>query len=226
MKKQVLITVLLSVMLGASASGYFLYVRPHSQARSNARTDVLGSEAESPESTQSTATTQGNTALSGSLQTQVLSQNTGQTTSNNASAPNSPSPSTSTGSANSEKATLNPAEFSVYEKYKTSQTALFAEITAGTGAEATTGKKVSVNYRGWLTNGSMFDQNTDTAKPFSFTLGAGNVIAGWEQTIAGMKVGSERLLIIPPTAGYGATAQGPIPASSVLIFDVKLLKIE
>ena len=128
--------------------------------------------------------------------------------------------------AQGDRITLNPAEFTLYEKYKTSTGALFADTTVGTGTEATAGKKLSVNYRGWLTNGTIFDQNADTTKPFVFTLGEHKVIAGWEQGIAGMKTGGERLIIIPPSAGYGSIAQGPIPADSVLIFLVKLLAVQ
>lgn len=125
-----------------------------------------------------------------------------------------------------DKATLNPAEFGQYEKYKTANDAVFAEIVAGAGAGATSGKKLSVNYRGWLTNGSIFDQNTDATKPFVFTLGGGSVIKGWEQGIYGMKAGGERLVIVPPAVGYGNIPQGPIPANSVLVFYVKLLSVE
>ncbi|MFZ1249297.1 MAG: FKBP-type peptidyl-prolyl cis-trans isomerase [Candidatus Saccharimonadales bacterium] len=138
-------------------------------------------------------------------------------------APSTPTASTSPAANQGEKATLNPSEFGQYDKYKTAQNAVFADIAVGSGAEATVGKKLGVNYRGWLTNGSIFDQNVDATKPFSFTLGAGSVIPGWEQAIAGMKVGGERLLIIPPAAGYGNIPQGPIPADSVLVFYVKLL---
>lgn len=103
---------------------------------------------------------------------------------------------------------------------------MFADIAVGNGLEAASGRKLSVNYRGWLTNGSIFDQNVDSTKPFVFTLGAGSVIPGWEQGVNGMKVGGERLIIIPPAAGYGNVPQGSIPASSVLVFYVKLLWVE
>lgn len=122
--------------------------------------------------------------------------------------------------------TLNPTEFGMYDSYKTAKDTVFAEIVTGSGAEAIGGKKLSVNYRGWLTNGSIFDQNVDSTKPFVFTLGAGSVIPGWEQGVNGMKVGGERLIIIPPAAGYGNIPQGPIPASSVLVFYVKLLAVQ
>lgn len=132
----------------------------------------------------------------------------------------------STGSSQGDSATTDPSKFSMYDKYKSQESALFADLTKGSGKEAGANSKVSVNYRGWLTNGQLFDQNTDSAKPFTFTIGAHNVIPGWEQTIYGMKVGGERLLIIPPAAGYGAAGQGPIPGNAVLVFYVKLLAVE
>lgn len=134
--------------------------------------------------------------------------------------------SSTSGSSQSDSATTDPAKFSMYDKYKDQDSALFADLTKGTGAEASANNRVSVLYRGWLTNGQMFDQSMDTAKPFSFTIGAHGVIPGWEQTIFGMKVGGERLLIIPPAVGYGEAGQGSIPGNAVLVFYVKLLKVE
>lgn len=122
--------------------------------------------------------------------------------------------------------TFDPAQFSRYDKYKDSQSTAYATISEGTGAEAVQGKKVTVNYRGWLTDGKVFDENVDPKKPFSFTLGGNQVIPGWEQGIAGMKVGGERLLIVPPAVGYGATGNGPIPGNAVLVFDVKVVSVE
>ena len=103
------------------------------------------------------------------------------------------------------------------------------EVT-GTGAEAVAGKKVTVNYTGTLTNGTAFDSNTDPkfghVTPFTFNLGAGEVIQGWDQGVAGMKVGGKRKLTIPASLGYGAQSVGSIPANSTLIFEVELLKVE
>lgn len=96
----------------------------------------------------------------------------------------------------------------------------------GTGAEAVSGKKVSVNYVGTLTNGTKFDSSYDRNQPFSFTLGAGEVIKGWDQGVAGMKVGGKRKLVIPPDLGYGAQAQSSIPANSTLVFEVELLGVQ
>lgn len=96
----------------------------------------------------------------------------------------------------------------------------------GTGAEAVSGKKITVNYAGTLTDGTKFDSSYDRGTPFSFNLGAGEVIAGWDQGVAGMKVGGKRKLTIPPSLGYGAQAAGAIPPNSTLIFEVELLKVE
>ncbi len=94
----------------------------------------------------------------------------------------------------------------------------------GTGTEAKAGSTVSVNYTGRLQDGTVFDTSVGRT-PFQFTLGGGQVIAGWDQGLQGMKVGGKRLLIIPPALGYGAVTYGPIPANSTLIFEVELLSV-
>ncbi len=101
------------------------------------------------------------------------------------------------------------------------------DIKVGTGAEAVSGKTVSVHYTGWLTNGTKFDSSVDRGQPFSFSLGAGQVIKGWDQGVAGMKVGGKRKLTIPPQMGYGerGTPGGPIPPNATLVFDVELLDV-
>jgi len=97
----------------------------------------------------------------------------------------------------------------------------------GTGAEAAAGKKVSVHYTGWLTNGTKFDSSKDRSRPFDFGLGQGQVIKGWDQGVAGMKVGGKRKLTIPPELGYGAAgAGGVIPPNSTLVFEVELLSVK
>jgi len=97
----------------------------------------------------------------------------------------------------------------------------------GTGAEAVAGKKVTVNYVGTLINGTKFDSSYDRNEPFTFNLGAGEVIKGWDQGVIGMKVGGKRKLTIPASLGYGATgAGGVIPPNATLIFEVELLKVE
>jgi FKBP-type peptidyl-prolyl cis-trans isomerase len=100
------------------------------------------------------------------------------------------------------------------------------EISVGSGAEAVAGKQVSVHYTGWLTNGTKFDSSVDRGRPFQFQLGAGNVIQGWDQGVAGMKVGGKRKLTIPPALGYGARgAGGVIPPNATLVFEVELLGV-
>jgi FKBP-type peptidyl-prolyl cis-trans isomerase len=97
----------------------------------------------------------------------------------------------------------------------------------GTGAEAVAGKHVTVNYTGTLTDGTKFDSSLNPGRtPFDFNLGAGEVIAGWDQGVAGMKIGGKRKLTIPPSLGYGAADMGVIPPNSTLIFEVELLKVQ
>jgi FKBP-type peptidyl-prolyl cis-trans isomerase len=101
------------------------------------------------------------------------------------------------------------------------------DIKPGTGPVAVTGHKVKVDYTGWLTNGKKFDSSVGTGKPFEFTLGAGEVIKGWDEGVAGMKVGGQRQLKIPPDLAYGASGYPPvIPANSTLIFDVTLRGVQ
>jgi len=101
------------------------------------------------------------------------------------------------------------------------------EMVVGTGDEAVNGKKVTVNYSGTLINGTKFDSSYDRGVPFSFNLGAGEVIKGWDQGVTGMKVGGKRKLTIPSSLGYGVTgAGGVIPPNATLIFEVELLGVE
>jgi len=107
----------------------------------------------------------------------------------------------------------------------------YTDTNVGTGAEATKGHKVSVHYTGWLYNngakGAKFDSSLDRGQPFAFALGAQQVIRGWDEGVAGMKVGGKRTLIIPPELGYGARgAGGVIPPNATLMFDVELLGVQ
>ena len=102
----------------------------------------------------------------------------------------------------------------------------YADLVVGTGREAATGNLVTVHYTGWLTNGKKFDSSVDRSEPFSFPLGAGRVIKGWDEGVAGMKVGGKRKLTIPSQLGYGARgAGGVIPPNATLVFDVELLEV-
>ncbi len=103
----------------------------------------------------------------------------------------------------------------------------YVDVVPGDGQEAKSGDDVVVHYTGTLTDGTKFDSSKDRNDPFSFPLGAGQVIKGWDEGVAGMKVGGTRQLIIPPDLGYGARgAGGVIPPNATLNFDVELLEVK
>ncbi|HWX56466.1 MAG TPA: FKBP-type peptidyl-prolyl cis-trans isomerase [Verrucomicrobiae bacterium] len=100
------------------------------------------------------------------------------------------------------------------------------DVKTGNGQVAEPGKIVVVDYTGWLADGAKFDSSRDRAEPFQFRLGAGRVIKGWDEGVAGMKIGGKRQLRIPPGLGYGARKMESIPPNSTLIFDVELLEVK
>jgi peptidylprolyl isomerase len=101
----------------------------------------------------------------------------------------------------------------------------YYDIVEGDGDEATAGMAVTVDYTGWLTSNVKFDSSLDAGQPFTFTLGSGGVIPGWDEGVAGMKVGGKRQLVIPAELGYGETGGGIIPPNATLIFDIELLDV-
>jgi FKBP-type peptidyl-prolyl cis-trans isomerase len=113
------------------------------------------------------------------------------------------------------------------EPTKTASGLQYWDIKVGTGAVAQVGQHVIVDYTGWLTNGKKFDSSVGTGKPFDFMLGAGQVIKGWDEGVAGMKVGGKRQLRIPPDLAYGPAGYTTvIPPNSTLIFDVRLVDVK
>lgn len=108
---------------------------------------------------------------------------------------------------------------------KKSDNLFVQDLVVGTGAEAVVGRTVRVTYSGYLISGSRFDSNVG-GSPFSFLLGGGQVIAGWDQGVVGMKVGGKRRLVIGSSLGYGRQGSGPIPANATLVFDVEVLNVQ
>ena len=110
---------------------------------------------------------------------------------------------------------------------KTPSGLAYKDVKVGDGPVAQAGQTATVHYTGWLqSDGSKFDSSRDRNEPFGFQLGAGQVIKGWDEGVAGMKVGGRRVLVIPPSLGYGANGTGPIPPNATLVFDVELLGVK
>jgi len=101
----------------------------------------------------------------------------------------------------------------------------YRDVKVGRGAEARATMRVTVHYRGWLDNGTVFDSSRSRNEPFSFSLGNGEVIRGWDEGVAGMRVGGVRELTVPPSLGYGDQEMGKIPPNSTLHFEVELLQV-
>lgn len=129
-----------------------------------------------------------------------------------------PSPSKTTAATTGPITLTNPTTTASGLKYE--------DKVVGTGASPKTGQRVTVHYTGTLVNGTKFDSSVDKGQPFTFVIGTGSVIKGWDEGVATMKVGGKRILYIPAALGYGSRANGPIPANSDLIFEVELLGVQ
>ncbi len=135
--------------------------------------------------------------------------------------------STSTASAKADLLKVEPALPTAKGETKTTASGVkYETIKQGTGPEAKTGQRVKVHYTGTLDDGKQFDSSRGRGEPFSFVLGERQVIIGWEEGVAGMKVGEQRKLTIPPKVGYGETGKGDIPPNATLHFDVELMGVE
>ena len=108
----------------------------------------------------------------------------------------------------------------------TQQKVSIQDTLVGTGDIAGAGDRVTVHYTGRFIDGTIFDSSLTRGEPFQFILGVGQVIKGWDDGVAGMRVGGKRILSVPPELGYGANDYGPIPGGSTLIFEIELLKVE
>lgn len=215
------IAIVVGAVLIVGASAYFGWkIKAKDDATVAANTEVAGAMSLNPNAVQSeTISLQPKPAEP--KDPNALSVNDSSNTSANLGSGSRQQVSTSSSNASSSN-----QDFSQFEQYKDKNEVYFGEIVTGTGPEAVKDKQLAVTYKGYLTNGQVFDQsrvNNGQLQPLLFTLGAGQLIPGFEQGVAGMKVGGTRRVIIPPSLGYGDKSQGGIPANSVLVFDITLV---
>ncbi len=143
-----------------------------------------------------------------------------------ASNPTNDAPATAQSTNSQQKTTIAMDNLDLSQAVTTDSGLQYILVKEGDGATPQKGNNVTVHYTGTLENGSKFDSSRDRNQPFSFKIGVGQVIQGWDEGVGSMKVGEQRILIIPPELGYGARgAGGVIPPNATLIFDVELLKI-
>ena len=128
--------------------------------------------------------------------------------------------------SDSHKDSIDEALVDAFDSTNTLQALVVDDVLIGSGSTADTGDTLVVHYTGATRDGNKFDSSYDRGEPFALTLGEGRVIEGWEKGLVGMKEGGKRVIVIPPSMGYGDRQVGPIPADSVLVFVVELLSIE
>jgi FKBP-type peptidyl-prolyl cis-trans isomerase len=233
MRRRVVIVSSLVVLAGVGAGlGGVWYLKAQTAEASPVATNSSGGSIALNQGDSNAASTPIDTTPSTEGQSSN-SANNPQSSTNNSLKVSQDNQKTSNNSNGSSNVTSDPslAELAGYEtNYKSKDSAFFGDLRAGTGLVAEVGKTLVVNYRGWLTNGQVFDQSYSTStkqgQPFSFILGKHQVILGWEEGFVGMKVGGKRRIIVPPAVGYGSKEVGGIPANSLLVFDVELLAVQ
>lgn len=136
------------------------------------------------------------------------------------------SPTTSTGGSPSPAASATEGPITLKNPTTTPSGLQYEDIVVGTGASPQTGFRVTVHYTGRFLDGKKFDSSVDRGQPFTFVIGVGQVIKGWDEGVATMKVGGKRNLLIPPDLAYGGRGQGPIPPNTPLFFEVELLSVQ
>lgn len=221
MLKRLVMVLIVLIIIGGTGLGVYFW---HNHQQQQKQTRIAANEQKLAQTNSPSLVMTGNSNNSLSVDTNSQASQLGQVFGVQQNQP------TNSSSPESSDPIIDPSKFGEYEKYKDSTSAFYAEIQAGNGATIDVNHKIAVVYKGWLTNGQMFDQSqTDKdgkAKPFVFTYGAHEVIPGWEQAMYGMKVGGTRLLIVPPAVGYGSAGHSPIPPNAVMIFLVQLVAVE
>lgn len=223
-KKEILVTLaILVVIVGGAVGGFVVWNHYDTWKKSQQNNQSAQTTPANQDISLQKSTTNASSSSNLSVDTSANNSNPAQLGSGIASS----SKGGASSSNGSNVSAPDPSQFGQYEQYKDATEALYGDIKVGTGNEVKAGTKVSVLYKGWLTNGTLFDQSradeSGNVQPLVFTVGEKKVIPGFEQDMIGMKQGGVRLMIIPPKVGYGSQAQGNIPANSVLIFQVELL---
>lgn len=235
-KKSVIVAVVVTALIVVSlgAGGLFAYNKTHQKVVMNNGAASIESStlATSAGGTSSDQTSAGGLSVGDSSGggAQSLGQLGGSSSTSSQGIGQGNSTGSSSSSSGSSSQSIDPTTFGQYDQYKDKTEALFGDLLVGDGKTVGQTSKVAVYYKGWLTNGTLFDQSRPGSdgklQPFVFTMGAHSVIPGWEQAIYGMKVGGVRLIVVPPSVGYGATGQGSIPGNAVLVFQVQLLDLQ